>query len=168
MSKDSDFRISGKHVLLGMVLFFGGIMAANGWMAYQAVKTFDGLEREDPYRRGKDYNQVIEEAQKQAALGWQVEMVAEISGVDAFVRLNVTMRDKTGVPLNGLDGVALFWRPVDDGLDVETMLIQQGNGLYVGEIQLPAHGQWDVRLEMKDGSGNKLNHRERIIVRAAA
>lgn len=168
MSKDSEFRITGKHVLIGMVLFFGGIMAANGWMAYQAIQTFDGLEREDPYRRGKDYNLVIEEAQKQAALGWQIDMVAEVSGVDAQVHLDITMRDKQGVPLEDLNAVALFWRPVDDGQDVEISLTSQGEGRYVGDVQLPAHGQWDVRIEMSDGEGNKLNHRERIIVRAAA
>lgn len=168
MSKTSDFQITGKHVLIGCVLFFAGVIAANGWMAYQAITTFDGVEREDAYRKGRDYNSVIEEAQRQAELGWQIAVVAEVSGIEPQVTLNVDVRNRGGDALNNLDINAVLWRPVDDGQDLHIPLRAVGAGQYQGTADLPAHGQWDVRLRLQDTEGNRLDHIERIVIKAAA
>ena len=70
--KDKNTRqFTGKHFLIFIVSFFVVIIAANGMMAYFAIDTFSGLETDDAYRKGRDYNRTLELAQKQAELGWK-------------------------------------------------------------------------------------------------
>ncbi|MFZ5610544.1 MAG: FixH family protein [Pseudomonadota bacterium] len=165
---DNGFRLTGRHVLAGLVLFFLGVIAANGWMAYRAVTTFDGLERADPYRRGLDYNAVIAAAKTQAALGWEVALVAEVDGAAPEVTLDVTVRDRDGRPLDGLLVNALLWRPVDDGADREIALTPLGSGAYRGAARLDHPGQWEVRLTLRGDGDAVYQYRQRILVKARA
>jgi nitrogen fixation protein FixH len=55
----TEFKITGRKVLVAMVSFFAVVTAVDGIMIYQAISTFGGLETKDAYRKGLSYNQVL-------------------------------------------------------------------------------------------------------------
>ena len=48
--------IAGRHVLWGLIGFFGVIFAVNAIFVYAAEETFSGGDTSDPYRKGLNYN----------------------------------------------------------------------------------------------------------------
>jgi nitrogen fixation protein FixH len=66
--------LNGRHVLIGLVAFFGAMLIANGMFIYLAVATFSGSDTSDAYRKGLNYNETLEEAQRQAERGWLAEV----------------------------------------------------------------------------------------------
>ena len=66
----------GRHVLIGLVAFFGVMLLANGIFLYYALETFPGGDTSDPYRKGMHYNDTIAAAARQAEQGWRTETQA--------------------------------------------------------------------------------------------
>ncbi len=66
----SGFRITGWHVLAGMILFFSTIIAVNAVFISLAVQSFPGEDQRRSYVQGLEYNDVIAQRRAQAALGW--------------------------------------------------------------------------------------------------
>ena len=62
-------EIRGRHVLIGMIAFFGLIFLANGIFLYYALTTFGGGEKGSPYRSGLRYNETLAEAARAAERG---------------------------------------------------------------------------------------------------
>ena len=62
--------IEGRHVLIGLVAFFGVMLVANGIFVYYALETFAGGDTSDPYRKGMHYNETLAEAARQDERGW--------------------------------------------------------------------------------------------------
>ena len=80
---NSDYRPStrfgplrGHHVLAGFVLFFGIVFGVNACMIYGALSTFDGIETEGAYQKGRAYNHLLERMEAQRALGWRTSLAA--------------------------------------------------------------------------------------------
>ena len=71
MSTDGWFAngLAGRHVLMGLIVFFGVMLFANSMLVYYALDTFSGGDRPDPYRAGLNYNETIAAAERQEALG---------------------------------------------------------------------------------------------------
>ena len=142
---------------------FGIVFAVNGLMVHYALSTFRGQTTEHPYERGISYNSEIEAAHEQAARGWTLAAHVErdASGV---AHVSVEARDASGLPLEGLQIKAHFGSPADMKLDRETPLVQQGPGLFVGELPL-ASSHWDLTL-VADRDGARMFHsKNRILVR---
>ena len=95
-------QLTGRHVLFALLGFFGVMLIANGFFIYFALSTYQGLDNPNAYERGVNYNQRIEAAEKQAALGWSHQVVAGDVG-----KLQVIIRDKTGEPVTGRGYVEL-------------------------------------------------------------
>ena len=94
--------LTGRHVLIAILAFFGVIFAVNGVMTYIALDSFSGLATEDAYRKGLRYNEQIAAADAQAAKGWRVDVdYRERSG-----RISLTVRDKDELPLRSLQVTA--------------------------------------------------------------
>ena len=79
MKDESDYRpggrvLTGRMVLLMLVGFFGVMLAVNFVFATYAVKTFSGLDSDNPYDSGLAYNKEIAAAKAQADLGWTVDL----------------------------------------------------------------------------------------------
>lgn len=138
---------TGRTLLWWLVGFFAIVFAANAVFLWYANESWSGLSAENSYRRGLDYNRVIERGESQAALGWQVEtgFVARDSERGRFT-LSVTGPD--GSAISHRDVTAYFRRPVVEGLDFEVNLTPQPDGGYAADVTLPAPGQWDVRAEV--------------------
>lgn len=133
--------IQGRHVLIGLMIFFGVMFVANGFLVYYAVGTFSGGDRPDPYRSGLNYNQTIAAAERQAALGWSVDVDYE----DAGRRLVVRFADKSAEPISGLKLAATLTRPAENRKDSVVELREWRDGVYTAEIALEP-GNWVVSV----------------------
>lgn len=156
-------EIKGKHVLAAMLGFFGIILVVNGIFTYFALSTFTGLSKDDAYRRGRAYNQTIEAAARQQALGWNVQAEHRFTADGAF-ELIVRPRDKNGAPLTGLRIEAYMARPTQADLDRSISVTETEAGLYRGTVDLPSKGQWDLELRASRGPGTDFVSQNRIVV----
>ncbi len=89
--------LNGRHVLLTFIAFFVIVFAVNGFMIYQAVSTFGGVDNADAYREGLAYNQRIARDAEQSLQGWQ----DEIDIVPSPQRLRVRLNDRSGSAVAG-------------------------------------------------------------------
>jgi len=136
---------------------FAVIIAVNGVLIYSALSTFTGVTIGHSYDRGRAYNQVLEEAARQDALGWRSSLALR-DGV-----LNVTVTDREGMPVGGrMEGVML--RPLE-GAELQLDFAAAGPGRFMAFAPLPAKGQWEARLTVTDERGRKLDIRERVVLR---
>lgn len=137
--------------------FVGGmllVVAVNGGMIYAAVSTFTGVTVGRAYDRGRAYNDVLAEANRQDALGWRAEVAL---AADA---LQVTVRDREGLPVPGrIDGVLL--RPLE-GTQLPLELAATTPGHWTAAVA-PKPGQWEARLRLTNASGAHLDIRQRLV-----
>ncbi len=139
-------------VFVGMMLLVIGV---NGVLITSAVRSFAGTTTGHAYDRGRAYNHILEEAERQAALGWQAS-VALAGGV-----LSVGVADRTGRPVEGrLTGLLL--RPLD-GRTLPLDLTAAAPGQWSAVALPPAAGQWEARLALRDAAGRHLDIRQRVI-----
>jgi nitrogen fixation protein FixH len=140
--------IAGRHVLMGLIAFFGVMLLANGMLVYYALDTFSGGDRPDPYRAGLNYNETIAAAEKQAALGWTTDLAYD----DAKGRLTVSFRDKTERPVSGLKLDGMVGRGATNREDQRVAFEEISQGVYASDVQL-APGQWVVALKSRKVEG---------------
>lgn len=138
-------------VFAGMMLI---VVVVNGVLIYSAIHSFTGTTTGHAYDRGRAYNHVIAEAERQAALGW-VPRVGLVGG-----RLEVAVVDRDGGPVPGrLEG--LLHRPLD-GRAVPLEFTTAAGGWSAAAVP-PAAGQWEARLTLTDAAGRHLDIRQRVI-----
>jgi len=131
--------LSGRHVLLAMVAFFGVIIVADATMIYTAVSTFGGVDNANAYRDGLAYNTRIAREERQAALGWQdkVELLADPS------RLRVSLRDASGAIPTAVRLEATLGRPATNRADTQLRLVEISPGLFEAPVaDDPGPGTW--------------------------
>ncbi|HSD93517.1 MAG TPA: FixH family protein [Methyloceanibacter sp.] len=129
--------VQGRHVLAGLVAFFGVMMLANAIFVYFAVVTFSGGDTSKPYQKGLNYNQTIQADDLQAERGWQTEI--------EYRRGTLTLRfaDSAGAAVTGLDVAVELARPTTDKDDRRLILKEVSEGRYSAAIALP-QGLWVV------------------------
>ena len=157
-------RLTGRAVLLYVLGFFGVVIAVNLVMMKLAIDTMPGLEVESSYRAGNAYNAAIAAAKDQSARQWRVDGHLE-RGADGRAFLEVEARDRGGAPITGLVFSAQLERPTDKRADRSVALIEQGSGIYRGEAENLAPGQWDVVLEAERGSERLFLSKNRVELR---
>jgi nitrogen fixation protein FixH len=154
-------RITGRHVLYGILGFFGVVFAANGAFVFLALESFTGLATDSPYQRGIEYNQTLAAAAEQRALGWRGAIDFTATG-ESGGRLQMTLRDRHGAPIEDLQVSGQVRRPTSEGFDQDVTLARRGPGLYAVDLALPLHGQWDVSLTAESRSGKRFRLDQRI------
>lgn len=159
MSQALVRRIEGRHVLIALLAFFGVMFAANGAFVYFALSTFGGVDTEDAYRKGLDYNATLAEAGAQAARGWQpVLAYDEAAGV---MTLKVT--DKAGAPVAGLRVQGRLMRPATDSFDRPLDGFEEhAGGIYLGRPKKLEQGSWIADLVLTAPDGIPFRLRERL------
>ena len=135
----------GRHVLIGLVAFFGVMLLANGIFLYYALETFPGGDTSDPYRKGMHYNDTIAAAARQAEQGWRTELIYN----SKTGRLTLSLWDKEGQPVAGLHNSAILSRPATDREDHAVKFSETQAGMYAAELRL-APGQWVVQLQSEE------------------
>ncbi len=142
-------ELTGRHVLILLVMFFATILAVNGWFIYAALSTYSGVVANEPYRKGLAYNERIAADERQTALGWSAALDAEKSG-----KLALVMTDRGGRPLTGLQVRAAIGRPSTDRFDLTVRFIEVAPGRYEARDTTLAAGNWIVALEARTRSGD--------------
>lgn len=137
-------EITGKHVLIGLVSFFLFVAGVNAYMITKAVTTFSGLDGEDSYRRGLDYNRTIAEAEMQSKLGWSGQTAA----LPGWHGIGVTLLDRDGHPVTGLAVTGKLERPSTNTSDETLTFKETAPGRYEAQTaaQLAAGG-WVVNVD---------------------
>ncbi len=135
--------IDGRHVLFGLLAFFGVMFAVNGVFVYFATTTFSGLSEEHAYQKGLHYNETIAAYKSQRALAWAHH--AEIVG--DHVELRVSDADEK--PVSNLEVIGTMRRPATDDEDRTLAFRHAGPGIYVAEVGPFEPGQWQLEAEAK-------------------
>ena len=141
----TEKQLTGKHVLLAVLAFFGVIISVNMFMAYVAVDSFSGLETENPYSRGKAYNQELVKAAEQKHLGWTT--VVEFQDAKLFAKI----LDKDGNAVTNKDLRVFLRRPATNKEDKHLVLVANPQGGYISEkLENLLDGRWSVQLDVFD------------------
>jgi nitrogen fixation protein FixH len=136
---------------------FGVIVAVNLVLVVAAISTFPGLTTGQAYDRGRAYNSVLAEAARQDALGWSARVVLEAGA------LAVAVTDREGVPVGGrIEGVLV--RPLE-GAQLPLDFAAAGPGRFLAHVGVPASGQWEARLTLHGAAGERLDIRQRLVLR---
>ena len=166
MKEESDYQpggraLTGRMVMLMLVAFFGLMLLVNGIMATMAVKTFSGLDSDNPFDTGLAYNKEIAAAKAQAALGWAVDLNRSPDG--AGTQVTATVKDKAGLPVAGLDVQLHFHHPANRKLDHDVSASPVAEGVYAGAAQLTP-GRWDVEIDLNRDGARQYRSRNQLEV----
>ena len=151
--------ITGKMVLIWIVAFFAVIVAVNLTFVYFALDSWPGLTTQKAYEEGIAYNQTLEGAARQDAMGWRSHVVLGAATPKGTRMLTLTMTGPDGV-LAGLAAQARLTRPLGEGLTVDVTLAEDRPGLYAALLRLPALGRWqaEVTARAPDGRAYRMVH----------
>ena len=153
--------VTGRHVLIGLCIFFGIMFVANGFLVYYAVSTFSGGDRPSPYRSGLNYNETIAEAEKMAALGWSAQMDYDRSAG----RLTLRLTGAEEAPVTGLKLSGTVSRPAASHEDRNVIFREWQEGVYVSDLPLDP-GSWILTAETTKPEGGSPIYRlkKRLII----
>jgi nitrogen fixation protein FixH len=166
MKEESDYRpsgrpLTGRVVMLILAAFFGVMLAVNFIFATFAVKTFSGLDADDPYDTGLAYNKEIASAKAQSALGWTVDLTRTQD--DGATQFTISVKDKAGQPVSGLDAALNFYFPATRRLDKQVAAAPIAEGVYSGAAPL-THGRWEVEVDLKRNGEQMFRSRNSFFV----
>ena len=160
----AKMTITGRHVLLAMIAFFGVIFIANAIFIYLALDSYTGLDTKSAYEKGRNFNAELAEAKAQAARGWQVNINLDPAS-DGTHRVTMVPKDSDGNSISGLVVMAHFKRPTQANLDKTAELIEHKHGTYDAQVNLTAKGQWILELTAKRDNQQVYKSRNRIVVK---
>lgn len=156
--------ITGRMVLICLIVFFGIIIGINAVMMKLAIDTLPGTEVDSPYVASLAYGNEIVAARAQVARGWAVNAQVIRDG-DGAASVRVEARDRDGKPLTGVVFAGRLERPADRRLDQVVDLTATGAAAYRGRVAQLAAGQWDLVLE-GDRKGERIFlSRNRVILK---
>lgn len=144
-TRDKKRELTGRGVLAIALGAFAVILAANLTMVFAATGSFPGLVAKNSWVASQTFN--IRAAEREA-LGWS----AAIDFEDDV--LTLTMTDRSGAPISGLEATALVGRPVDARTDALVPLRYE-SGVYVAPLEL-ARGAWRVEIDARAANGDAL------------
>ena len=164
LAKQKQARIlTGRHVLLWLVAFFGIVFAVNGVLVRAAISTFGGVETLSSYKAGLQFEQEVGLVARQDELHWQVSGTLARDGTGVAV-LDVTVRDAQGTPLSGLTADARLAHPADDRLDRVIAVRSVAGGVFRGAAQAQP-GQWELIVDLYRGDQRVFRSRSRVSLR---
>lgn len=141
------------------LVFVGGMLvtfAVNGVLIFSALSTFTGTTVDRAYERGRLYNQVLAEAERQDAMGVRFDVRTESR------YLTVAATNPDGTAATGTLAGELQ-RPLE-GDQARISFGQTRPGVWRADLAGLRPGQWDLRarLETRDGA---VETRQRLFVR---
>lgn len=134
-------ELTGRHVLIILLSFFGVVLVANVIFVYVATSTFNKRESAGAYERGLHYNKLIEEEKAQNALGWTYKVA-----VPDNKTISVTFTDKNAAPVTGLKVRGEVGRKATDHFTQDIVLTETQPGIYSTNVKELGQGTWMVSL----------------------
>ena len=129
-------KFTGWHMAAIMVAFFGVIIGVNLTMAMLAVGSWTGLVVKNSYVASQHFNETLEDAQRQKALGW----TSALEYRDGAAHFALT--DGAGRKLHGFAVTVRFTRPTHEH-DDRDIALAEGPRDYEAVIDL-APGVWNA------------------------
>lgn len=151
-------ELTGRHVLVVFVAFFGLVFGVNAYFVRVALSTHTGVVANEPYRKGLTYNERIVADERQSGLGWKSDIALGTEGSP----LAITLADATGIPVRGLSVSATVGRPATTGADVTLTLSETAPGTYSADLKGLAVGAYIANFEAGDGSRILYRARKRL------
>jgi nitrogen fixation protein FixH len=144
---------------LAVVVAMGVVVAVNGGLVYAALHSFPGKTGDEGFALSNHYDAVLDEAQREAALGWTLQARADDVGHPV-----VTLTERDGSPLRGATVTASAERPLGAQQTRRLVFRESAAGRYVGDVALAPAGQWDRTGSASTGVHDMAVTR-RVIVR---
>jgi nitrogen fixation protein FixH len=161
--QNSPKPLTGRMVLFLLVGFFGVVIGVNMIMMRLAIQTLPGTDVDSAYRASLAYEKEIVAARDQDGRKWHVDARVE-RAANGGATLRVEARDDSGRPLSGLKFQGRFERPTDRRADQPVALAETGIGIYSGNADLIARGQWDLVLEGNAAGQRMFLSRNRVLL----
>lgn len=159
----SGRQVTGRTVLLAMIGFFGVIAAVNAVMIWLATSSHTGIVVDSAWRSSGNWQQEIEAARAQEALGWTVEIDIARNGDGADVTARVA--DANGAPVDGIDLSVRLLSPTGPAGDRIVTLRAQDNGRFAGSLDTLGSGRWDVLVDAETVRGRVFRSQSTMVVR---
>lgn len=156
-------ELTGRHVLLWVVGFFGVVFIANAVLVKAATSTFGGLETQSSYKAGLMFEREVAKAERQQTLGWAVDGRLTRDATGEAV-LTVGVRDAQGLAVGGLAADATLAHPADSRLDHVIALTAAGAGVFRGRDAVPP-GQWQLIVDFYRGSERVFRSQSRVTLK---
>jgi len=157
-------KLTGRHVLLMLLGFFGVLFAVNAVFVIAAVRSFPGETVSGAYSQGLAYNERLDARAAQRALGWRAELglVERAGSPHVMARLF----DAQGQGLDQLDVTVTLRPAAGRAADRSLALENRGRGDYLQSLDGLKSGVWEARLEARDprDKTRKMDARKRLIV----
>jgi len=128
--------LTGKHVLLILLGFFGVMSAVNAVFVYMAISTKPGEAPGASYEAGLRYNQTLAEAKSQSDLGWHHKAEPRGQG------LRVAVTDAGGAPVTGLAISGNIERPASSEKSHGLSFKEIDAGIYETDLKHAETGKW--------------------------
>lgn len=147
-------EFTGKHMLMVFCGAFGVIITVNLALAYNAVKTFPGVEVKNSYVASQEFDQ---RRTAQESLGWSVYASAQ----DDQVTLEITDADGNPVEVDRLSATLGRATHVKDDQKPD---FQFNGQAYVAPADL-GPGNWNIRMVARAKNGIEFTQRVILHVR---
>ncbi len=138
-------ELTGRHILIILVAFFGIILAVNIDLVIKAETTFSGEDEHNPYLQGLDFNDTLARRAEQARLGWQAGIIAT-RGAGNAITVQVDVQQKDGTPPPGLTLEGLLRHPSDAERDQALTFQSSGNGRFLATLPNVPNGVWNIEV----------------------
>lgn len=162
-AEGAGFVLTGRHVILMLMAFFGVIGLVNAYFITVALKTLPGVEVKSPFEQNQKFNKGLEAIASQDLKGWQVDVIT--GGLKHATPLTVQLRDRAGVAILGMKVFVTLQRPTDARFDNQLELREQGNGVYAVPLPDMAPGLWRIAVEVKRGNEREFYSEGRIVTK---
>jgi nitrogen fixation protein FixH len=150
----AEREFTGRHAAAVFIGAFGIIISVNLALAFNAVKTFPGLEVKNSYVASQNFDA---RRDAQQALGWSVR--ADARG--GLVMLAIT--DAQGAPVQVVNLDATLGRATHVKDDLKPDFQFDGTA-YVAPAELGA-GNWNIRMTAEAADGTQFSQRVILHVR---
>ncbi len=147
-------QITGWHVFGMFAIGFGTIIAVNLTLAFNAVRTFPGLEVKNSYVASQHFDA---NRTAQTALAWEVS--AKLDGT--HLRLQIL---ENGAPIQPKLEAAIFGRATSIAQDQSPKFVFDGT-VFVAPVKAGA-GNWNLRLKAIAKDGTRFQ--QRVVVETGA
>lgn len=157
-SSSADDQQRGRFVpwiIVGFFVCFVLLLSSFVWIAFSHKPS---EVTANAYQKGLAYNNALEAAQKQKALGW----VASLA-FDGKSRLTLTLSDKDKNPIKGAQARAWFVHSQSAAMDQSADMQEVQPGQYEVIMPAPRRGAWEARATVLHG-GNEFQISKPVVV----
>ena len=155
--------LTGRRVLAIALAAFAVVVGVNAVMVTLALNSFSGVETEDAYRKGLQYDETLARAEAQRQLGWHLAW--SLTAADGGHILEVRLKDAKDLPMRGLSLRAELRRPTNDGEDISLDLAPTGDGIYRSDGTSLGSGNWNLTLRVERRGETVFRRDDRIWVK---